>query len=79
MLSERKIIQLLLGSDLPSDISAYLASHGFFNADGHPFSQTQVNSFMHSVRQEERKQQYKRVERCGIDREKNPCGDASDY
>lgn len=63
----------------PTDVSAYLASHGFVNKDGDPFSQSQVNSLMHSVRQEKRKQDYTRIERCGIDREKNPCGDASDY
>lgn len=65
--------------DLPSDLSGYLASKGFLNARNKPFTQSQINSLMHSARQEQRKQSYKRVETCGIDRDKNPCGDASDY
>ena len=79
MIQEKAIVQHLMREDLPSDISAYLASKGFRNQKNQPFTQAQINSLMHSARQELRKQSYQRVETCGIDREKNPCGDASDY
>jgi len=79
MIQERAIVEHLLAPDLPKDISGYLVANGFLNAQGEPFTKAQINSLMHSARQELRKQSYKRVESCGIDREKNPCGDASDY
>ena len=79
MIQERAIIQHLLVPDLPKDLGVYLSDKGFLNAHGRPFTKAQINSLMHSARQEQRKQSYKRVESWGIDREKNPCGDASDY
>lgn len=79
MIQERAIIQHLIQDDLPSDVSKYLSYLGFRNSNGMPFTQAQINSLLHSARQETQRRQWKYEETCGIDREKNPCGDASDY
>lgn len=79
MIQERAIIQELMHSDLPTDVSNYLASKGYFNADGTPFTQSQINSFKHSARLELHKHIQQPEQKCGINRDENPCGDASDY
>lgn len=81
MSQERQIINLLLEQDLNADanLRVHLAELGFVNAEGLPFNKSQMNSLLHSARQEQRKRNHQYVESCGIDRAKNPCGDASDY
>lgn len=81
MLVERQIISVILDENLSNsaDLNLRLAGLGFVHSNGLPFSQAQINSFLHSARQEERKRNRHYVESCGIDRSKNPCGDASDY
>jgi len=78
---EQEIIVLLLDDKLmhAEDISAQLAIRGYLNTKGLPFTRAQISSLLHSARQEERRRKHTYVESCGIDREKNPCGDASDY
>lgn len=81
MLRERQIINTILEKELPpnANLSLELAKLGFVSSEGRPFNSRQINSLLHSARQEERKRKHKYVESCGIDRAKNPCGDASDY
>ena len=81
MNKEQEIISLLLNENFleAQDLSQQLATKGYLNAQNEPFTPAQISSILHSARQEQRRRNYRYVESCGIDREKNPCGDASDY
>ncbi|GAB5416194.1 MAG: hypothetical protein Crog4KO_12220 [Crocinitomicaceae bacterium] len=81
MIYERQIINAILEKEVQPNANLHLqlAKLGFVNANGKPFNSGQINSLLHSARQEERKRKHRYVESCGIDRKKNPCGDASDY
>ncbi len=60
-------------------LSMLLFENDYANTNGQQFSIHQVNSLLHSANQQKRKAAKQYVERCGIDREANPCGDASEY
>ena len=73
-------IQGLLSEKLmPQELSEVLVREGHTNANNQPYSIAQINSLIHSANQAKRKAQRIYLESCGIDREANPCGDASDY
>jgi len=73
------IIEMKIGNQSAAGISKTLEENGYTNMRGQQFSIHQVNSLLHSANQLKRKAEKKHLERCGIDREANPCGDASDY
>jgi hypothetical protein len=81
MLQEREIINLIIEEKVMASPSLHLqlADMGYLNSKNLPFNKAQIDSLLHSARQEQRKRNHKYVESCGIDRAKNPCGDASDY
>tara|TARA_B110000285_G_C14879151_1_gene492999 strand:+ start:524 stop:775 length:252 start_codon:yes stop_codon:yes gene_type:complete len=65
---------------LSSDnIAELLSENGFVNPTGELYSVKQVSSILHSVRTIKRARDYRPINRCGIDRDGNPCGDASEY
>jgi hypothetical protein len=78
---ESQIIHLLVSQRIRIDanLSSKLASLGFTNQANEPFNERQINSILHSFRMKQREMQRIPHESCGIDRESNPCGDASDY
>jgi hypothetical protein len=81
MHDERKIIAFLQSIDAltmpPEKVQKLLIGNGFLRTDSQEFTLPQVNSLLHSVRQ--LRKHGESAETCGIDRSKNPCGDASDY
>ena len=83
MKSEAQTIAFISRSKLThlssEDLSAVLFKEGYSNGNNEPFSTTQIGSLLHSVNQAKRKAARTYLEQCGIDREANPCGDASDY
>lgn len=83
MLQEKKAIAFLQSIDHEnmSIQSAELAlTEGkLFAENGKPYTQAQVSSLLHTVRQAKRKAERVYRDKCGIDRDSNPCGDASDY
>jgi hypothetical protein len=75
-----QFIQSLKSSELTSEeLSEALFKNGHTNAKSEPFSSAQINSLLHSVNEAKRKAAREYLDKCGIDREANPCGDASDY
>lgn len=83
MQTESQILAFLQTLDYQNldaiQISDALKNEGFTSSSGSKFSIAQVNSLLHSLRQAKRKAEKVNIETCGIDREANPCGDASDY
>lgn len=73
------ILSLKSNNYSPQELAKVLFEEGHTTLDKQPFSIPQVNSFIHSANQAKRKAQRVYLESCGIDREANPCGDASDY
>jgi hypothetical protein len=85
-MKEQRIISFLRTIDFQnlnnSIISKLLQDNGFLYSDKIPYNDAQVSSLLHSLRtklKEEFKKKNPPIDRCGIDREHNPCGDASDY
>ena len=78
-----QLFEYLIGLNthaLSSDkIAELLGENDFLNPTGELYSDKQVSSILHSVRIIKRALAYQPTNRCGIDREKNPCGDASEY
>lgn len=61
------------------ELACLLASNGYLNSKNETYSEKQISSILHSVVTIEKALAYHPVDRCGIDRSKNPCGDASEY
>lgn len=80
---ERRLMKHLLDLDYSGwaadTISSKLNAHGFTNTHGQSYTSRQISSILHSVNVYKRAQNYPVTYRCGIDRQKNPCGDASEY
>ncbi|MFT5858165.1 MAG: hypothetical protein ACI865_000249 [Flavobacteriaceae bacterium] len=62
-----------------AQIADLLGVNGFVSSTGKIYSIQQVSSILHSVRSVQRARAHRPTDRCGIDRAKNPCGDASEY
>jgi hypothetical protein len=85
-MKEQQIISLLKTIDYQNlnhiELSEILKDHGFLHNDLTPYNEAQVSSLLHSLRTQ-LKAEFKKanppIDRCGIDRAHNPCGDASDY
>ena len=83
MIQESRIVNYLVQLDRQLYASSVLVDElyaaGFTNTNGDRISTAQMNSLVHSANQKKRKESRRHLETCGIDREANPCGDASDY
>ena len=62
-----------------AEIAQQLGENGFVNSRGEVYAIKQVSSILHSFRTINRAKEHRPTNGCGIDRESNPCGDASDY
>ena len=85
-MKEQQIIALLKTIDYQNlskiELSQILKNQGFLHRDVKPYTEAQVSSLLHTLRtqlKEEFKKAHPPIDRCGIDRAHNPCGDASDY
>ena len=85
-MKEKQIISFLLECDYSqlnnAEISDLLTENNYLFQNAKPYTEAQVSSLLHSLRtqlKEEYKKKNPPIDRCGIDRDHNPCGDASDY
>lgn len=80
---ENKLLNYLIELDTSAlsktEIAEHLATKNFLNSKAEIYTIQQVSSLLHSCNSILRARNHPHVERCGIDRSKNPCGDASDY
>jgi hypothetical protein len=62
-----------------SELANQLNSNGFRNFDGENYSDQDVQELIQPIITNNLKYSKKGFGSCGINRDQNPCGDASDY
>ncbi|MDC1282591.1 hypothetical protein N8Z27_00245 [Crocinitomicaceae bacterium] len=62
-----------------SELASQLNSNGFRNFDGENYSDQDVQELIRPILTNNLNYSKKGFGSCGINRDQNPCGDASDY
>ena len=62
-----------------ADLVVELSSEGYVNSQGDSYSELEVKDLISPLIETNRSYSKEGFGGCGINRDKNPCGDASDY